>query len=112
MSLDWNFYLNMICSLGGIIFFIYSLMIIKKIKALFPGAKIISKWIIIQVLILLFLLGYVFNIIFLAIEFLEIVTIMTAIIYFFGGLFVLITINLSYNTYKLIVLDMDSKKNK
>ncbi len=108
MAIDGNFILNLICSLGGIVFFIYSLIIIRNIKALFPGANLIKKWLIIQVLILLFLVGYVCNIIFLALDIFEIVTIMTAIVYFFGGLFVLIVINLSYKTYKLIVLDSET----
>ena len=110
MSLDWNFYLNLICSIGGIILFLYSLYIIKKIRALFPGTKLIKKWIIIQALIILFLFGYVFNIIFLGLGFIDIVTIMTAIVYIFGALFVLIVVNLSYKTYKLILLESKSKK--
>ncbi|MHA1490043.1 MAG: hypothetical protein ACTSRI_10350 [Promethearchaeota archaeon] len=109
MSFDWNFYLNLICSIGGIIFFVYSLTIIKKIKKLFPGANIIKKWIIIQVLIVLFLVGYIINIISLALELIYLLTIMTAIVYIFGGLFVLITINLAYKTYKLILLESSKK---
>ncbi|TFG21574.1 MAG: hypothetical protein EU529_13170 [Promethearchaeota archaeon] len=110
MSLDWNFYLNLICSIGGIVFFLYSLYIIKRIKELFPGTRIIKKWYAIQALIILFLVGYVVNIIFLALEYIEIVTIMTAIVYIFGAIFVLIVVDLSYKTYKLILLESSSKK--
>ncbi|MGV9171244.1 MAG: hypothetical protein ACOC44_04635 [Promethearchaeia archaeon] len=101
--LDWNFWINLICSIGGVTFFIISLLIIKKIKALFPGANVIKKWVIIQSLIILFLFGYLFNIIFLAIDAMNLVNIMTAIVYIFGALFVLIVVNLSYKTYKVII---------
>ena len=105
MPFDFNFYFSLVCSIGGIIFFLISLLIISKIKAMFPGANIIKKWVTIQALIILFLFGYVFNLIFLALEMMPVVAIMTAIVYIFGGLFVLLVVNLSYKTYKSIVLD-------
>ena len=109
MALDWNFYFSLFCSIGGIVFFLISLLIISKIKELFPASKLIKKWVIIQVLILLFLCGYVFNIIFLALELTAITNIMVAIVYIFGGFFVLIVVNLSYKTYKEIVLGSSKK---
>jgi len=109
LSLDWNFYLNLLCSIGGIILFLYSLFIIKKIRELFPGTKLIKKWLIIQALIILFLFGYIFNILFLGLGFVELLTVMTAIVYIFGALFVLMVVNLSYNTYKLILLESKSE---
>ncbi|TXT64424.1 MAG: conserved membrane protein of unknown function [Promethearchaeota archaeon] len=107
MVLDWNFYFNLICSIGGIVFFILSLNIIRKIKQLFPGANIIKKWILIQILIILFLFGYISNIIFLALDMTEIVAFMTAIVYIFGALFVFFVVNLSYKTYKLIITESE-----
>lgn len=103
---------SFICSISGAAFFIISLFIITKIKGLFPGSKINKKWIIIQLLIVLFLFGYVFNIIFLALNMPEIIAVMTAIVYIFGALFVLIVINLSFKTYKTILLEPVSKKEK
>ena len=105
MELDFNFLFSLICSIGGVTFFIISLKIISKIKSLFPGANLIKKWRVIQGLIVLFLFGYVFNIVFLALGMMEIVAIMTAIVYIFGGLFVLIVVNLRYKTYKFILLE-------
>ena len=105
MTLDANFYFSLICSIGGVTFFIISLFIITKIKSMFPGANIIKKWVTIQALIILFLFGYVFNIIFLWLELLVIVNIMTAIVYIFGAIFVFLVVNLSYKTYKSILLD-------
>ncbi|MFX1365931.1 MAG: hypothetical protein ACFFCE_19275 [Promethearchaeota archaeon] len=110
MSFDWNFYFSLICSIGGIIFFIISLLIVMKIKELFPATKLIKKWVIIQILIVLFLGGYVFNIIFLALEMTTITNIMVAIVYIFGGLFVLLIVNLSYKTYKEILMGSSDKK--
>ncbi len=103
---------SFICSISGAVFFVISLFIITKIKGLFPGSKINQKWIIIQLLIVLFLFGYVFNIIFLALNMPEIIAVMTAIVYIFGGLFVLIVINLSFKTYKTILREPVSKKEK
>jgi len=111
MAFDLNFWFSLICSLGGVSFFVISLLIITKIKALFPGANLIKKWVIIQALIILFLFGYVFNILFMTLYALGdegvvwVLNLMTAIVYVFGGLFVLIVINLSYKTYKTILLE-------
>ena len=110
--MDFIYVFSFVCSISGAIFFIISLFIIKKVKELFPGTKVIRKWIVIQLLILLFLVGYVFNIIFLTLDMMDVVAVMTAIVYIFGGLFVLIVINLSYKTYKLILLEPVSKKEK
>ena len=109
---DIVYIFSFICSISGAAFFLISLFIITKIKKLFPGSKINQKWIIIQLLIILFLFGYVFNIIFLALNMLDIIAVMTAIVYIFGALFVLIVINLSFKTYKTILLEPDSKKEK
>jgi len=109
MALDWNFYFSLFCSIGGIAFFLISLLLISKIKELFPATKLIKKWVIIQILILIFLCGYVFNIIFLALELTAITNIMVAIVYIFGALFVLIVVNLSYKTYKEIVMGSSKK---
>lgn len=103
--LGFNFYFNLICSIGGMVFFIVSLVIIRKIKRLFPGGNIIKKWVIIQALIVLFLAGYVLNIVFLALEMTEFVQFFTALVYIFGALFVLIIVHLSYKTYRLIIMD-------
>jgi hypothetical protein len=110
MAYDLNFYINIICSVGGIIFFIYSLILIRKIKKLFPGSKVTKKWLIRELLIYLFLVGYLMNIMFLILEFTEIISLMTAFVYFFGGVFVLIIIKLVYNTYKTILLEYSSKE--
>ncbi len=109
MTLDWNFYFSLICSIGGIIFFILSLLIVIKIKELFPATKLVKKWVVIQILIILFLGGYVFNIIFLTLENTAVTNIMVAIVYIFGGLFVLLIVNLSYKTYKEILLGSSKK---
>ncbi|MFW9783687.1 MAG: hypothetical protein ACFFFB_15490 [Candidatus Heimdallarchaeota archaeon] len=110
MSFDWIFYLNIICSIGGIIFFIISLILIRKIKKLFPGSKVTKKWMLRELLIIIFLFGYAFNIAFLIMQLNAIIPIMTALVYFFGGIFVYIIIKLVYNTYKTILLEYAEKK--
>ena len=103
MALDWSFYMLLGCSIAGIAFFIYSLVITGKIRKIFPTGKVVKKWLFIQILIIIFLIGYVANIIVNLLGYTEISHVMTAIVYIFGGLFVFIVINLSYKTYKLIV---------
>ena len=110
VGFDLNYIINLTCSLGGVSFFLISLLIIKKIKELFPGANLIKKWVIIQILIVIFLFGYMFNITFLTLfalgeNVVDVIYLMTAIVYIFGALFVLITINLSYKTYKTIITE-------
>ncbi|MHA1148312.1 MAG: hypothetical protein ACTSR8_08705 [Promethearchaeota archaeon] len=109
MAFDLIFIINLLCSIGGILFFLYSLFIIQKIRVLFPGARILKKWTLIQALIMIFLFGYVFNIVFLALNLQELLLYMTPIVYLFGGLFVFIIISLSHKTYKLIILQNQSK---
>jgi hypothetical protein len=109
MSFDGIFYLNIISSIGGIIFFITSLILIRKIKKLFPGSKVTRKWLLRQLLIVIFLFGYVFNITFLVLQLTAVIPVMTALVYFFGGIFVYIIIKLVYNTYKTILLEYAEK---
>ncbi|MHA1985476.1 MAG: hypothetical protein ACW98D_02455 [Promethearchaeota archaeon] len=110
MSYDLTFYFNIACSIGGIVFFVYSMILIRKIKKLFPGSSVTKKWLLRQFLIVIFLFGYGFNIVFLIMDLTEIITIMTAMVYIFGGLFVFIIIKLVYNTYKTILLEYAEKK--
>ena len=110
MSLGFNFYLNLVCSVGGIIFFVYSLISIRKIKKLFPKSKITKRWLLRQALIIIFLLGYFFNIIFQFYELTDFINIMTALVYLFGGLFVFIIIRLVHKTYTTILLESTEKK--
>lgn len=109
MAFDWVLYLNILCSIGGIIFFVISLVLIHKIKKLFPGSKVTRKWNFRELIIIIFLFGYFFNIAFLILQLTEIIPIMTALVYFFGGIFVYIIIKLVFNTYKTILLEYSSK---
>ncbi|TXT53333.1 MAG: conserved membrane protein of unknown function [Promethearchaeota archaeon] len=104
-SLNFSFYFGVFCSIGGIVFFIYSLTIIKKIKELFPQSEIIKKWKVLQVLIYIFLFGYVVNIVSLFLGWDELIIYMTSTVYLFGAIFVLLIINLSFKTYKTIIME-------
>jgi len=103
MDYDLIFFLNLIASLGGIFFFIYSLILIRKIKRLFPKGKISKKWLFREFLIGIFLFGYFFNIIFQFYGLTELLEYMTALVYLFGGVFVFIIIRLVYKTYNIIL---------
>ncbi|MFX0010194.1 MAG: hypothetical protein ACFE9R_07765 [Candidatus Hermodarchaeota archaeon] len=103
MAFDLIFYVNMIASIGGIFFFIYSLVLIRKIKHLFPKGSVSKKWVFREFLIVLFLFGYIFNMVFLFYDLTELLKYMTALVYLFGGVFVFIIIQLVYKTYVTIL---------
>ena len=103
MALDLIFYLNLIASLGGIFFFLYSLVLIRKIKKLFPKGSVSKKWLFRQLLIIIFLFGYMFNIIFHFYELTEFLEYMTILVYLFGGVFVFVIIKLVHKTYDTIL---------
>lgn len=112
--LDETFILifSLVCNLGGVTFFTISFLIIRKIKNLFPGSRIIRKWVIIQGLIALFFFGYIVNLVCLIMDLTDYLAVMTAIVYFFGALFVFIVMSLSFRTYQLILMEPVSKKEK
>jgi len=103
MAYDLIFYLNLVASIGGIIFFIYSLVLIRKIKNLFPKGSVSKKWLFREFLIVIFLFGYIFNIVFHFYGLTEFLEYMTALVYLFGGLFVFIIIRLVHKTYVTIL---------
>ena len=103
MAYDLIFYLNLITSLGGIFFFLYSLILIRKIKKLFPKGSVSKKWLFRELLIVIFLFGYIFNIIFHIYGLTELLEYMTAMVYLFGGLFVFVIIKLVHKTYDTIL---------
>ena len=103
MAFDLIFYLNLIASLGGIFFFLYSLILIRKIKNLFPKGSVSKKWLFREFLIVIFLFGYIFNIIFHIYGLTELLEYMTAMVYLFGGLFVFVIIKLVHKTYDTIL---------
>jgi len=103
MAFDLIFYLNLIASVGGIFFFLYSLILIRKIKKLFPKGSVSKKWLFREFLIVIFLFGYIFNIIFHIYGLTEILEYMTAMVYLFGGLFVFVIIKLVHKTYDTIL---------
>ena len=98
---------EVVCSIIGLTCFLLSILVISKIRKLFPSSNVIKKWNILQLLIVFFIIGYIANIILITLELTDIVLIMSAFVYLMGGIFVLIIINLSYKTYKLI---LSSKK--
>lgn len=103
MGLIWSDILGVVFSCIGIGLFLFGFVIIKKISTLLPKAKVLKDWKIISVLMLIFTGGYGVNIVAILLELTEILVVMTAFVYLFGAIFVVLVIQLSYKTYKLIV---------
>ncbi|MHA1784498.1 MAG: hypothetical protein ACTSVE_04830 [Candidatus Helarchaeota archaeon] len=103
MVLDVYELISIICSIIGILIFIYGEYLVIKILELFPKAKMRRDWKIIFILIVFFIGGYVVNIISLLCEITLIITFMQAFVYIFGAIFVFIVIRLSYKTYKILI---------
>ena len=90
-------------SVAGLILFLYCLLVVRKILQLFPQAKMRKDWMIIGVLIAFFAIGYAVNIWALFTENLLVQSFMQSFVYLFGAIFVVVVIQLSYRTYKLIL---------
>jgi hypothetical protein len=97
MVLAWNDIMSVIFSFIGIALFSFCLLIVRKILALFPKAKMRKDWKIIVILIAIFIGGYAVNIVGILLEILDVLVIMQAFVYLFGALFVLIVIQLTNN---------------
>ena len=95
--------LGTIFSVLGLILFLYCLLVVRKILQLFPQAKMRKDWMIIGILIGFFAIGYAVNIWALLTENLLVQSFMQSFVYLFGAIFVLVVIQLSYRTYKLIL---------
>ena len=95
--------LGTIFSVLGLILFLYCLLVVRKILQLFPQAKMRKDWMIIGILIAFFAIGYAVNIWALLTENLLVQSFMQSFVYLFGAIFVLVVIQLSYRTYKLIL---------
>lgn len=90
-------------SVLGLILFLYCLLVVRKILQLFPQAKMRKDWMIIGILIGFFAIGYAVNIWALLTENLLVQSFMQSFVYLFGAIFVVVVIQLSYRTYKLIL---------
>ncbi|WP_287585600.1 hypothetical protein [Candidatus Borrarchaeum sp.] len=95
--------LGTIFSVLGLILFLYCLLVVRKILQLFPQAKMRKDWMIIGILIGFFAIGYAVNIWALLTENLLVQSFMQSFVYLFGAIFVVVVIQLSYRTYKLIL---------
>jgi len=103
MTIDIPLIINIVFSIAGIIIFIVCEFIVLNILKLFPKAKMRTDWKVIFILVIFFISGYVVNIIALLLNISPILMFMQAFVYIFGAIFVLIVINLSYRTYKILI---------
>lgn len=97
-------YFSIGASLLGIVLFLYSAWVgLKIIKLLPEQSKTKKNWYVAVVLILMFLLGYIVNIIAILGAMAELQKFMVPVVYVFGAIFVLIMTTLSFRTYKIIL---------
>ena len=94
---------NMIFSIIGGILFIFCIQKVFKIIKMFPNAKMTKSWKIINVLIIIFLVGYILNIVAILMNLNQMMLIMLGLMYLFGGIFVYLVVSLSLRTYKIIL---------
>lgn len=103
---DLLFYLSFIFEIGSIIsivFLVVSFYIAQKIKQLFPGGNIVKKWLFMQgiIIVILFLQIIKWVLVFVENEYLH--YIIDGLINSLIGVFVVLIVYLSYNTYKIIL---------
>ncbi|MFX1254643.1 MAG: hypothetical protein ACFFCZ_23730 [Promethearchaeota archaeon] len=88
----------------GILDFLFSLNIMRKILGLFPQeAKIKKYWYSAVGLVIIFGLGYIVAILSVIADLSEFNRIMVPIVYLFGSIFVVIMVLVSFRTYKMIM---------
>jgi len=94
--------LSLVCSgIGAILFIVavvFELKIINKLKQI----KKPVSWNFLTFFTIFFFLGYVVNIVSIIFEYVEIQQIFGALVFLFGGVFVLLIIIVSFNTYGAI----------
>lgn len=95
--------LSMICVGGGLVLFAASLIDIQKINRMIARARIKKSWEIIRALVIFFCFGYVVSLTAILLDVTDLLTLMTAFVYLFGALFVLIVMRVSHRTYALII---------
>lgn len=93
-------------SVVGIVVLALSLLLIERIKKLFPGGKVVRKYLIMQVMVLVIVVLHILGLILIFYtQTAEIVYITYGGINLAVSIFVFILINLMYKTYKLILID-------
>ena len=97
-------YFSIGASIFGFVLFLYSAYVAMNIVKLLPEkSKARKNWYFAVIAILMFLMGYVVNIIAILGEYTELRDLMVPVVYVFGALFVLIMTTLSLRTYKIIL---------
>ncbi len=87
----------------GIALFFYSFYLIAKIKQLFPGANIITKWRIMQLIIIILSVIYIIDWVVWVYDIHYLLFILGGIVRLSTSIFIALIIALFYKTYKLIL---------
>ena len=88
----------------GITFFLFTIISIQNILHLFPKhSKLRKQWVLKLMLLVLFIIGYVINIVAILTDSTDILVLMQSIVYILGALFVWFVARVSLATYKAIL---------
>jgi hypothetical protein len=97
--IEW---INVFFSIGGAILFIIAFIFEKRIITLLNKIKKGSKWFVALILTGVFFFGYIANIYAVLTGNIVLQSIFTAIVYLFGGIFVVLVVTTAHSTYKAI----------
>jgi len=99
MIIDWIFNLNLMCSIVGIIFFILAIIFVRRIIDLLSNYETVRKWKILLFLIIIFIAGYIGNMIIFHLHNIDLILLIVGVVYLSGGFFVYLIILRSFETY-------------
>lgn len=95
MQAVFNFDISMIINFAAILMMVFCLMQVFALKAKIPGGVIGKQWNILTLLVLLFSVGYLATPFFGALP-LDTMRFIASLIFFFGAIYVFITVRLIY----------------
>ena len=88
----------------GITFFLVTIINVRNILHLFPKhSKLRKQWILKLMLLILFVIGYIINIVAILTDNTDILVLMQSVVYVLGALFVWFVAKVSLATYKAIL---------
>jgi hypothetical protein len=102
--LEPSFIFEVVTTIVGTIFLIYSMKFIRKITALFPGADFLKKWYLMLGFMIIFVMGFILDIVFIFFHVHEIISYMNGVLNLLSGLAVYIIISLNFKTYEAVLL--------
>ncbi len=96
MQTSFNFDIPLVISFAAILVMIFCLFQVYTLKAKIPGGVIGKRWNFLVILVVLFSIGYLATPFFGTLP-AELMRLIAALIFFFGAIYVLITVRLIYH---------------